>query len=112
MPGGLQIPDKVVCCNGTKVFDIEALWIFLKRNACPCRYLILIHRLARLVPELCITNNFVLKFLYERLGHLFTTMNQQWLSPDNLKILDDATHDKGAPLENCVGFVDGTIGHM
>ena len=70
--------------NGTKVSDIEALCIFLKRHAYPCRYLDLIHRFARPAPELCIINNFVLKFIYERWGHLFTTMNQKWLSPNNL----------------------------
>ena len=77
LPGVLQVPDEIVCYNGTKVSDIEALCIFLKRHAYPCRYLDLIHRFARPVPELCIINNFVLKFLYERWGHLFTTMNQQ-----------------------------------
>ena len=109
LPGVLQVPDEIVCYNGTKVSDIEALCIFLKRHAYPCRYLDLIHRFARPVPELCIINNFVLKFLYERWGHLFTTMNQQWLSPNNLQVFANAIHDKGAPLENCWGFVDGTV---
>ena len=107
--GVLQILDEIVRYNGTKVSDIEALCIFLKRHAYPCRYLDLIQRFARPVPELCIINNFLLKFLYERWGHLFTTMNQQWLSPNNLQIFVDATHDKGAPLENCWEFVDGTV---
>ena len=106
LPGVLQVPDEIMCYNGTKVSHIEALCIFLKRHAYPCRYLDLIHRFARPVPELCIINNFVLKFLYERWGHLFTTMNQQWLSPNNLQVFANAIHDKGAPLENCWGFVD------
>ena len=73
LPSVLQVRDEVVCYNGTKVSDIEALCIFLKRHTYPCRYLDVIQRS---VPELCIKNNFVLKFLYERWGHLFTTMNQ------------------------------------
>ena len=36
-------------------------------------------------------------------------MNQQWLSPNNTQIFANAIHDKGAPLENCWGFVDGTV---
>ena len=36
-------------------------------------------------------------------------MNQQWLSPNNLQIFVDAIHDKGTTLENCWGFVDGTV---
>ena len=72
-PGVLQFPDEIVCYNGTKVSDIEALCIFLKRHAYPCRYLDLIHRFARPVPELCIINDFVLKFIYERFKNLFMT---------------------------------------
>ena len=34
-------------------------------------------------------------------------MNQQWLSPNNFQIFQDAIDGKGAPLENCWGFVDG-----
>ena len=104
LPGVLQVPDEIVCYNGTKVLDTEALCIFLKRHAYPCRYLDLIHRFTRPVLELCI-----LKFIYERWEHLFTTMNQQWLSPNNLQVFANAIHDKGAPLENCWGFVDGTV---
>ena len=36
-------------------------------------------------------------------------MNQQWLSPANFQVFADAVHDKGAPLENCWGFVDETV---
>ena len=37
----------------------------------------------------------------------------QWnplvLSPDNHQFYAEAIHEKGAPLENCFGFIDGTI---
>ena len=36
-------------------------------------------------------------------------MNQQWLSPNNLQIFSDVIHDKGASLENCWRFVNGTV---
>ena len=104
LPGVLQVPDEIVYYNRTKVLDTEALCIFLKRHAYPCRYLDLIHRFTRPVPELCIINNFVLKFLYERWGHLFTTMNQQWLSPNNLQVFANAIHDKGAPPRELLGI--------
>ena len=58
LPGVLQIRDEIVCYNGTKVSDIEDFCIFLKRHAYPCRYLDLIHRFARTVPELFIINKF------------------------------------------------------
>ena len=59
LPGVLQIPDEIVAYNGTMVSDIEALCIFLKRHAYSCRYIDLILRCARPVPELLIVNNFV-----------------------------------------------------
>ena len=36
LPGALQIPDEIVCYYGTKLSDIKALCIFLKRHAYPC----------------------------------------------------------------------------
>ena len=87
LPGFLQIPDETLCYNGSKVSDIEVFCIILKRDAYPCRYLDLINIIARPVSELEIINNFVLKFLYERWGHLYGTMNQQSLSPNNSKYL-------------------------
>ena len=104
LTGVLQVPDEIVCYNGTNVLDIEARCIFLKRHAYPCRYLDLIYRFARHIPEICIS-----KFIYERWGHLFTTMNQHWLSPSNLQVFANDIHDKDVPLENCWGFVDGTV---
>jgi len=50
----LQIPDRIVCYNGTSVCGLEAFCIFLKRYSYPCRYLDMIPRFGRPVPELCI----------------------------------------------------------
>ena len=71
LPGVLQVLDEIVCyvCyNGTKISNIEALCIFLKKYAYPWRYLDLIHGLARPVPGLCIINNFVLKLFLWNMG--------------------------------------------
>ena len=105
----LDIPEFIVCYNGTKVSAVEALCIFLKRFAYPCRYLDMISRFGRPVPELCIISNRVMNFIHERWGHLLNTMNQAWLSPNNLQLFADKIHDAGAPLENCIGFIDGTV---
>ena len=105
----LDIPEFIVCYNGTKVSAVEALCIFLNRFAYPCRYLDMISRFGRPVPELCIISNRVMNFIHERWGHLLNTMNQAWLSPNNLQLFADKIHDAGAPLENCIGFIDGTV---
>ena len=45
----------------------------------------------------------------DKYGHLLTILNQPWLSVDNLKLFAYAIHAKGAALDNCWGFVDGTV---
>ena len=42
----LQIPDEIRCCNRVIVDGIEALCIFLKRSAYPCRYSDMLARFA------------------------------------------------------------------
>ena len=108
----LEIPERIVCYNGTNVSGIEGLCIFLKRYAYPCRYLDLIHRFARPVPELCRINNHILNLIYDRWGFLLNDMNQPWLSPNNLQIFADVIHENDVPLDNCWGFIDGTVRPM
>ena len=105
----LDLPEFVICYNGTKVVAIEALCIFLKRFAYPCRYLDMITRFGRPVPELCLINNKIMDFIFNRWRHLLSTMNQPWLSPNNLQIFADKIHNAGASLQNCFGFIDGTV---
>ena len=69
----------------------------------------MIFRFGRPVPELCIINNHMLNFIYDRWGFLLTSMNQPWLSPDNLQMFANTFYQRGSPLENCWGFVDGTV---
>ena len=88
LPGVLQVLDEIVCyvCyNGTKVSNIEALWIFFKRYAYPWRYLGLIHGWARPVPGLCIINNFVLKLFLWNIGAFIYNNKSKWLSLNNLQ---------------------------
>ena len=55
-----------------------------------------------------ITNN-VMNFIYERWHHLLFDLNQPWLSRANLELFAAAIHNRGAALENCWAFVDGTV---
>jgi len=58
----------------------------------------MIPQFARSVPELSMIYNNVLSFIHENFGHKLNDMNQVWLAPN-----------KGAPLQNCWGFIDGTV---
>ena len=104
----LQIPDRITCYNGTVVSGIEALCICLK-YAYPYQYLDMIPRFGRPVPELCTINNYTLNFISNRWNYLLNTMNQAWLSPNCLQFFADAIYANEAPLDNCWGFIDGTV---
>ena len=81
----------------------------MKRVAYPCRYLDLVPRFARPVPEICIIFNTVMRKLNEQWGFLLKTFQRELLSPVNLLRYADAIYAKGAPLKNCWGFIDGTV---
>ena len=103
----LDIPEEISLYNGTYVDSIEALSILLKRFAYPCRYLDLVPRFARPIPQLCMLFNHMMNLIYSNWHH--NNFQQPWLSPANLQQFADAIHQKGAPLDNCFGFVDGTV---
>ena len=107
----LNMPDEIVCYNGTVYEKYEALCILLKRYAYPCRFLdmVPVPRFARPMPQLCMVTQKVTDIILEQWGNLLTSMNQNWLSRQNLQRYADAIHQKSAPLTNCWGFIDGTV---
>ena len=105
----LAVPEEIVCYNGLKVDGIDALSMLLKRFAYPCRYLDMIPRFERPVPQLSMICNKMLNMIYDNWGILLTSFNQDWLSPVNLQRYADSVHGSGAPLTNCWGFIDGTV---
>ena len=80
--------------------------VMLRRLAYPCRYSDLIARFGRPVPEICMMTNKVLNFIFENHGH---RMHHTILNPECLERYAKAIHAKGAALNNCFGFVDGTV---
>lgn len=103
-----RIPEEIRCYNGVVVPGEEALCIFLKRFAYPSRYQDVMFRCARPVPQICMIANHIMNILYENWAFLLSSLQQDWLSRRNLEIFADVIHQKGAPLDNCWGFVDGT----
>lgn len=105
----LRLPEEITFYNGIIVQSIPALCMLLKRLAYPCRYSDLIPRFARPVPQISIITNHMLDTIYESWGHLLSTFDQAWLSPANLQTFADTVHQTGAALDNCWGFIDGTV---
>jgi len=105
----LDLPDEIECYNGLIVDKVEALSMYLKRFAYPCRYADMVPLFSRPVPQICMVTNEVMNHIYDRWHHLLSDLNQPWLSPANLERFAEAVHDRGAALDNCWAFVDGTV---
>ena len=85
------------------------LCIPLRRLSFPCRYGDMLQRFAKPVPILCMVANKLLDHICNHNGYRVTKWNHDILAPVKLQTYVDATTAKGAPLENCFGFVDGTV---
>ena len=53
--------------------------------------------------------NTVIDFIFENHGCRITEWNHTILNYNALQTYADAVYDKGAALDNCFGFVDGTV---
>lgn len=89
----------------------EGLLILLKRfpYIFSCRLSDVIPCFACSVPELSLILNQVTSFICTNHGYLLRDLDQPWLSSEHLEDFALAVHGKGAALENCWGFVDGTV---
>lgn len=83
--------------------------MLLRRLAYPCRYSDLITRFGRPVPEISMITNTVADFIYENHHRRITEWNDDILNTDCLEGYAAAIHAKGSALNNCFGFVDGTV---
>lgn len=106
----LQIPEVVTCYQGTVSSGIEALCISpKKRLAYPCRYSNMIWRFGRPVPFLSVGSSHVLDYIFKLHSHCILSGNHSLLSPAKLQVYSDSIVGKGAALQNCYGFIYGTV---
>ncbi|RUA05602.1 MAG: hypothetical protein DSY43_04245 [Gammaproteobacteria bacterium] len=105
----LQIPDSFTCYQRTISSGMEALCILLRRLSYPCRYSDMLPRFGMPVPVLSMVCNQVIDYIYDLHSHRLTQWNHQLLSQNALQVYSDAVAAKGAALQNCFGFVDGTV---
>ena len=101
----LSPEEKIVYPNSFFVYWEEALCKLLRRFAYPCRYDELIPISGRAVPQISMVVNEMTDYLFTAYGHL----HQLWLLPANLVNFVEVVHQKVAALENCWGFIDGTV---
>ena len=105
----LQLPVDIHCQQRTVCDRTEGLCMLLRRFSYPCRYSDMISRFGRPVPELCMITNEVMDNIFNNHSHRISQWNHDILSPPLLQEYADVIHAKGAPLENCFGFIDGTV---
>lgn len=105
----LGFPDKFVCSQRTLCSGMEGLCILLKRLAFPCRFSDMVARFGRNPTELCLIFKHVTNFVYEAHRHRLTSWDQPFLQSDILDRYAQTIHGRGAPLQNCFGFIDGTL---
>ena len=105
----LQIPESFHCKQRSKIDGMEGLCMLLRRFAYPCRHSDMVPRFGRPVPVLSMATNKVLDHIYDTHGHLLTDWNPYLLSAQALEEYAQAISRKGSPLQNCFGFIDGTV---
>ena len=80
----LQIPDWITCNQRSEADGIEALCMFLKRFAYPCRCSGMVPRFGRPVPVLSMVTNEVLDYIYAVHRHWIMDWNPAMLNPPAL----------------------------
>lgn len=105
----LGLPEVFRCSQRTVADQLEGLCLLLRRMAYPCRYSDLIPQFGRPAPELSMISNCVIDEIFNQHAHRIKQWNHAILNPYQLEIYADAIHTKGAALNNCFGFVDGTV---
>lgn len=85
-----------------------ALAVTLWRLACPIT--LIRDRLFWGLSETCICEifNLTVEAIHDRWGHLVDQLQHQDILP-KIELFCQAIHDRGAPLDRCWGFIDGTV---
>ena len=69
----------------------------------------MIAHFGRPIPVLSMVTNTVLEYIYNIHSHMILQWNQTILQPAQFQTYADAVSLKGAALNNCFGFIDGTV---
>ena len=67
------------------------------------------HMFGRNMTEMHLIYNKMVDHLYQQHAEKLNDWNQPMLATGQLQIHADTIHAKGAPLDSCFGFVDGTV---
>ena len=97
-------------CKQRSICDgLEGLCVLLRRTSYPCRFSDMIPCFPRPVSVLSLITNGVMDFIYDNHCHLVTEWNRDVLRSVALQQYSETISRKGSPLNNCFGFIDGTV---
>lgn len=101
----LRLPEHYKCSNRSVVTGLDGLLILLRRLTYPNRLCELCNEFGKSPTALSIIINTVLDDIYMRFCDILSDLGADWI---NLQMFSEALCDKGCPVRNCWGFVDGT----
>ena len=105
----LNIPKVLITYNRSKFDGMEAFCIFLKQFSYPCRFSDLVVRFGRPVPKLSQVSNAISDHVYDNFNPLLHDFDQPCHRPALLQEYSRNIHEERGPLENCFGFINGTV---
>jgi DDE superfamily endonuclease len=94
--------------NRSKAPIVEALCILLNRLSYPCGLEVMETTFRRPFSVLSRICNAMINIAFCSFGHLLS-LSSSYVNVERLREWMDAAHSKGAPLEHCFGFLDGTV---
>ncbi|KAH9152369.1 hypothetical protein AeRB84_005198 [Aphanomyces euteiches] len=106
----LEIPDPLCTRHRYSATKEEALCIMLNKFAWPHRLGSMVLLFGRSREALSEISNAVVDHIYEKFGSLLY-WDERRLDPTWMESCSKAIHDKGAPLDSCIGFIDGTVAY-
>lgn len=109
LSSAFRLPEVIILENRSRFEGIEALCILLRRLSYPNRYVDLKQMFRREVPELSMICTWMIEYLNRNFGHLLTSLDLYWLTLGDLRKYSKAVSDKGSPLPDIWGFIDGTF---
>ena len=109
----LQLPDRITCCYGIDMFirvdTISGVLVLILKKI--CLFVPISEHDIKIwkASTRTLHNKQLHSELYLRPMELLNTTNQAWLFTNRLQLFVDAIYAKGAPLDNCCRFIDGTV---
>ncbi|XP_050515978.1 uncharacterized protein LOC126890879 [Diabrotica virgifera virgifera] len=105
----LGIPEQIKTRSRHSSGGLEGLCILLRRLAYPSRLCDLEQLFRRSATSISEISNYVNNHIYRNHGYLLRDLgNLPWLNREKLSAYSNSIAAKGAAVQNCWGFIDGT----